>query len=55
MRLITFLLLTTLAGLVATQSLVIIGGNLAETNADVWDKMVELAVSEFPRANNLAH
>ncbi len=47
MRIITFFLLTTLAGLVASQSLVLIGGNLLETNADVYSKIVELAVSEI--------
>ena len=46
MRVFAFVLLSTLVALVASQSLVIIGGNLAEKNKDVWDKVVELAVSE---------
>lgn len=34
-----------LPALVASQSLVLIGGGLSDGNAAVWDKMVELAVS----------
>lgn len=34
-----------LPALVASQSLVLIGGGLSDGNAEVWDRMVELAVS----------
>ncbi len=44
MSIFAITLLATLAGLVASQSLVIIGGSLDDDNAIIYDKMVELAV-----------
>lgn len=44
MVLLSFALLATLVGLAAPQSVVFIGGNLADENAPIWDKVVELAV-----------
>lgn len=39
-----FIILTVVIGFTAPQSLVLIGGNLNEGNAAIWDKVVELAV-----------
>ena len=39
-------LLTTFVGLATSQSLIFIGGNLGDANAPIWDKVVELAVSQ---------
>ncbi|XP_046650060.1 cyanophycinase-like [Daphnia pulicaria] len=43
MVLLSFALLATLVGLATPQSVVFIGGNLADENAPIWDKVVELA------------
>lgn len=40
-------LFSTLLALTLGQTLVLIGGNLRDDNAPVWNKMVELAVSSF--------
>lgn len=44
MGLLSVTFLATLIGLAASQSAVIIGGNLSDGNAEIWDKVVELAV-----------
>lgn len=44
MGLLVFAFLTSLVGLAASQSLVLVGGGLTDGNADVWNKVIELAV-----------
>lgn len=39
------IILSTLVAIAVGQSLILIGGNLRDDNAPVWNKMVELAVS----------
>lgn len=43
MGLLVFAFLTSLVGLAASQSLVLVGGGLTDGNADVWNKVIELA------------
>jgi hypothetical protein len=45
MNLLAFYILTaTLVGLAASQSLVLVGGGLTDGNAEIWNKVVTLAV-----------
>lgn len=41
------ILIATVLSLTVGQNLVLIGGNLRDDNTQVWNKMVELAVSLF--------
>jgi hypothetical protein len=48
MNLIALIILTaTLVGLAASQSLVLVGGGLTDGNAEVWNKVVSLAVRKI--------
>ena len=43
------ILTATLVGLAASQSLVLVGGGLTDENAEVWNKVVSLAVRKISK------
>lgn len=44
MEVFTLALVSSIVGLVAPQSLVLVGGGLTDGNAVIWNKVIELAV-----------
>jgi len=46
-RLISSIIISTWFTLTVGQNLILIGGNLRSDNAQIWNKMVDLAVSIF--------
>ena len=49
------ILTATLVGLAASQSLVLVGGGLTDENAEVWNKVVSLAVRKISKRICMLH